>query len=251
MLSPTVCFDFAMEDSAINFYEAASFYLHDAETNNVVGTGSLVLDQESVHKQICLDATRCYTLQVFASGDYPGQITWSFGGTMFGGAPYGPSAIWVDSGALQIGGGGCPTPAPTRSFKPTPAPTSTPVPSTSASPSPVPTTPSPTAAVRFVVDDFDELLGASQVPYAAIEVTSGHLDFASQIEITSTVTMFSATGTTLFGSGTFRHLSLSSGSRLMLSRLTLKNGRAPDVSSGGGSIYAAGAPRCLKLHIHR
>ena len=127
-----------MQDAYSDGWDGARYRLRDFETTEIVAVGTLNSGAEGTDS-LCLDGAVCYTLEV-TSGQYPSEISWSFG-DLAGGAPYGPTAIWVESGAIATGGTSCPTPAPTVTHIPSLAPTSTAAPS--ATPLP---TPSPTAA---------------------------------------------------------------------------------------------------------
>ena len=241
--SPTACFDFVMEDQFLDGWNGAEYRLRDAETNDVVAAGTLD-DARIGTDVICLRGAGCYLLRV-TSGSYPDEVSWSFGGTVTGGAPFGPANVWVVNGTLATGGA-CPTPSPTSRptliFAPTLAPTLTHVPSTTTPPSPNPTevpSPSPTAAVYFQVDTFDDLEGAVQVQGAVINITTALIEMPRQLTIDKAVTIFSVCNATLSTDllGCNRHFYLTDGSRLRLEGLILENGciNEPD---GGGSIFA-------------
>ena len=228
-----------MHDYYADGWDFAEYEVRDAETGSLVGSGTLDNGARGTD-EICLIISGCYTLLV-TSGNHPTEVSWSFGGTITGGAPYGPAQVWVDDdGALATGEGGCPTPTPTAmTVMPTPAPTLTPAPSITPAPSPIPTTSMPTAPVRIQADDFQALQDGTQVPFAIITVSVPLISIPTQIIISDAVTIFSGQNATLRANGG-RHFYLESGARLRLDGLRLENGYT-DECTGGGSIFGTAA----------
>ena len=240
--APTACFEFVMEDSYGDGWQGAIYTLRDAETNIVIQTGALD-DGDIATDAVCIDGTGCYTLQV-SDDQFNNEISWSFGGTVSGTSPYGPAELWADDdGALTTGT--CPTPSPTPSptlsLSPTPEPSSQ-APTATRSPTSIPTpapTPSPTATVYFEAETFFELRTAVQVSHALVNVSVAVIVLPTQISVSKSVAIFSTCNATLRANGG-RHFYLSSGARLRLEGLTLKNGAITDDSDGGGSIFVLG-----------
>lgn len=230
-----------MQDSYGDGWDGARYRLRDSETTNVVAVGTLDNGAEGTDR-ICLDSAVCYTLGV-TSGTYPSEISWSFGGNLTGGAPYGPIALWLESSAISAGQA-CPTPAPTTETPvPTPAPTITAAPSTTPAPSPIPTTPNPTALPTpiplfvYKVDTFEELRNAAEMIRSMINVTAPLIVMPEQVVISGDVTIFSASGDATLLANWGRHFYVTSGSWLKLEGLALLNGHTNEVD-GGGSVFA-------------
>ena len=200
----TTCFSLVMVDDYGDGWNGAEFQVRDTQANTLAASGTLS-NGASETDEVCLSTAGCYTFRV-TSGSYPSEVSWTFGGTLSGGAPYGPVVIWVrDGGALETGPS-CPTPTPTLSLVPTPAPTATPVPSTTPAPSPNPTTPRPTPAptpnptpqfVDLQAENWLQLRAAAQVPYANINITAEQILMPTQIELSHSIYIFSTCNTSL------------------------------------------------------
>ena len=118
-----------MYDYASDGWNGAEYQMHETETNDVVVSGTLLIGMMGTD-DLCLLNTKCYGLRV-TSGSFDTEISWSFGyfgGTIAGGAPFGPAEIWV-AGDGSLATGTCPfTQIPTTS--PSQIPTLLPTPTT-------------------------------------------------------------------------------------------------------------------------
>ena len=163
-----------MEDAWGDGWNGAEYEVRDAVVDTAVATGTLDSGLQATD-DICLGSGGgCYSLRV-TGGDFPDEVSWTFG-TMSGGAPYARRFFFVVDGSIEGPFQSCPTPTPTVTFQPTLAPTLSLVPSVSPAPStpptPVPTL-SPTTEDRpFEARTWDELNGALRVDHAMVNVTA-------------------------------------------------------------------------------
>jgi len=74
-----------MEDTWGDGWNGGAYSFYDTTTAETIAFSTLSSGSQGTDV-ICFSKTGCYTLSL-TSGTYPGEISWSFGGTVSGGAP--------------------------------------------------------------------------------------------------------------------------------------------------------------------
>ena len=229
--STETCFDFVMKDGWGDGWNGAVFTFHDTTTAETVASGTLSSGPQGAGV-ICLSRSGCYMLSL-TSGSYDSEISWSFGGTVSGSAPYHSAEVmWVEEDGALGAGSSCPTPSPTPS--PTTAtfvPTATSAPSQYSTATQVPTnlsTPSPNATAE--VRTYTELQQA--ISQAAASSTVLVIDLLADIRMTSglniesEVTIRSPVGAVLCGGGSTQLIYVEAAGTLVVENTTLRKGYA-------------------------
>ena len=229
--SAETCFDFVMEDSYGDGWNGAVYTLHDTTTAETVASGTLSSGSLGTDV-VCFSRSGCYTLSL-TSGSWPSEISWSFGGTVSGSAPYDSSEVlWVKEDGTLGAGSVCSTPSPTATIVPTVSLAPSPLPA--PAPSLAPTVETLIFSAPIIVRTYTQLerairLAASNSTALVIDLLAD-ISMISELNIESEVTIRSPVGAVLSGGGSTRLIYVGSAGTLVVENITLRDGYSTSVS---------------------